>query len=177
MTEITNRERFSLATKEHAMTHRSFTLNFTVDQSPEAVFQAINNPHRWWSEAIEGPSSKTGDVFWYHFQDLHRCTMKVSEQVPGRKVAWRVLDNYFSFTKDSREWTGTEITFDIAVKGDKTELRFTHHGLVPEDECYAACSDGWGTYIKKSLRELIVTGKGNPNVGAAVTETERAMVA
>ncbi|PWB82932.1 MAG: ATPase [Methylocystaceae bacterium] len=158
------------------MTDRSFTVTFIVDQTPDAVFKAVINVRGWWSEAIEGATDHAGGVFWYHFQDLHRCTMQVTELTPGRKVVWRVLDNYFSFTKDSREWTGTGITFDIAAKGDKTELRFTHHGLVPEEECYAACSDGWGTYITKSLRDLIVTGKGNPNVGAAVTETERALV-
>ena len=41
---------------------------------------------------------------------------------------------------------------------------FTHVGLAPDDECYEACSDAWGSYIKHSLRSLITTGKGQPNV-------------
>lgn len=157
------------------MTDRSFTTTFTVAATPEAVFAAVNNVRGWWSQEIEGDTDKAGGVFWYHFRDLHRCTMKVTELVPGRRVAWHVLDNFFSFTEDKSEWTGTDIAFEIARKGDKTELCFTHHGLVPEEECYAACSDGWSTYIKKSLRDLIVTGKGQPNVGEPVTETERAL--
>ena len=32
------------------------------------------------------------------------------------------------------------------------------------DECFEACSDAWGGYIKGSLRSLIATGKGQPNV-------------
>jgi hypothetical protein len=45
----------------------------------------------------------------------------------------------------------------------KTELRFTHVGLVPAFECYGGCSDAWGFYINDSLRSLITTGKGQPN--------------
>lgn len=44
-----------------------------------------------------------------------------------------------------------------------TELRFTHAGLVPSIECYGDCSRAWGFYINESLRQLIMTGKGQPN--------------
>jgi hypothetical protein len=60
------------------------------------------------------------------------------------------------------EWKGTEITFEVSKKGDKTEVRFTHLGLVPESECFDACSNAWGSYINGSLRSLITTGKGEP---------------
>jgi hypothetical protein len=83
------------------------------------------------------------------------------------------VKNHFSFTDDKTEWTGTDIVFEISGKGDKTEIRFTHIGLVPEYECYDVCSDGWGTYINGSLRALIATGKGRPNVGDAITDSER----
>lgn len=157
------------------MTDRSFTVDFTVAASPEAVFAAINNVRGWWSEEIEGQTDKMGGVFWYHFKDLHRSTIKVTTLVPCEKVAWHVLDNFFSFTKGTNGWTDTDVVFEIVRKGKQTEVRFTHIGLVPEDECYDACSDGWSTYINKSLRDLILTGKGRPNVGEAVTETERAL--
>lgn len=157
------------------MRDRNFTVSFTVAASPQAVFAAIKNVRGWWSEAIEGQSGKAGDVFYYHFQDLHRSTIKVAEIVEDKRVTWHVLDNHFSFIKDSREWTGTDIVFEIGKNGDTTEVRFTHRGLVPEERCYAACTDGWTTYIKSSLRDLIVTGKGQPNVGKPKTETERAL--
>jgi hypothetical protein len=115
---------------ERAMTDRNFTTTITVDQSSAMVFVAINNVRGWWSEDIEGPADKAGETFKYHFQDLHRCKVRVDELVPGRKVAWTITDNYFSFTEDAAEWKGTRIVFDIARKGDKTRLTFTHIGLV-----------------------------------------------
>jgi len=157
------------------MNDRNYTTRFAVDQTPEEVFNAINNVRGWWSEAIEGSTDRLGEEFKYHFKDVHRCTIKITELVPNQKAVWLVLDNYFSFTKDKTEWKGTEITFEISKKGNKTEVHFTHLGLVPEYECYDACSDGWSTYIKGSLRDLITTGKGNPNVGDAITDSEQAL--
>lgn len=157
------------------MDNRNFTATFTVDQTPDEAFAAINNVRGWWSENIDGRTDKLGAEFKYRFQDVHRSTMKVTELSPGKRVAWHVLDNYFSFTKDESEWKDTKIVFDIAKKGGKTEVRFTHQGLVPEYECYEACSQGWGTYIGTSLRDLIAKGKGQPNVGEPMTETERTL--
>ena len=157
------------------MKDQSFTTTITVNQTPDEAFAAINNVHGWWSEEIEGGTNKLGAEFNYHFKDIHRCKMKITEFVPGKKVVWRVLDNYFNFTKDKTEWKGTDIAFEISKKGGKTEIRFTHIGLVPEYECYDACKEGWGFYINTSLRDLITKGKGQPNVGQPMTVTERAL--
>jgi len=64
--------------------------------------------------------------------------------------------------KDKSEWIGTDIVFKISKKGNKTELQFFHEGLVPEYECYDMCSNAWGSYITSSLKNLITTGKGQP---------------
>ena len=154
---------------------QDFTRTFTVDQSPQEVFAAINNVRGWWSEAIEGDTDKLGAVFYYHFKDIHRCQLKIIEFIPNKKVVWHVLDNYFNFTQDKTEWTNTKISFEISKKGDKSEVRFTHMGLVPLYECYDVCSDGWSTYINGSLRSLITTGKGQPNAGDAITASERTL--
>jgi hypothetical protein len=76
---------------------------------------------------------------------------------------WHVTDAELNFVKDKTEWNGTEIVFEIAKKGGKTEVRFTHVGLVPAFECYGGCSGAWGFYINDSLLNLITTGKGAPN--------------
>jgi hypothetical protein len=144
-------------------TTSDFTTTLLVDQTPEQAFNAINNARGWWSEEIEGSTDKLNEVFNYHFEDVHRSKMKIVEFIPAKKVVWLVMENYFKFTKDKSEWTGTKISFEISRKGDKTEIRFTHIGLVPEYECYDVCQNAWTHYIQESLKGLITTGKGRPN--------------
>jgi hypothetical protein len=145
------------------MSTSDFSTTLLVDQTPNEVFHAINNVRGWWSEEIEGGTEKLHDEFTYHYQDVHRCTMKLIEVVPDKKVVWLVKDNYFNFTKDKSEWKGTKISFEISKKDNKTQIRFTHQGLVPEYECYDICYNAWTQYIQKSLSSLITTGKGQPN--------------
>ncbi len=155
---------------------KSYTTSFTVDQTPEEVFAAVTNPRGWWSEEIEGDTDKLGSVFDYHFEDVHRCKIKITEFVPGKKVVWHVVENYMSFIKDKTEWVDTEMIFDISQEDGKTKLQFTHKGLVPAYECYEVCSNAWPTYINSSMKDLIVTGKGHPNAtGRPATEDEKAM--
>ena len=144
-----------------------FTIAFTVDQTPEEAFTAINNVRGWWSENIEGATDKLNGEFIFHNEPWHYSRIKVTELVPGKRVAWRVLENHMSFVEDKSEWIGNEMVFDIAGKGGKTEVVFTQIGLVPEYECYEACSNAWGGYVRGSLRALIATGKGAPIPKAA----------
>jgi uncharacterized protein YndB with AHSA1/START domain len=145
------------------MSTRNFTTSFIVDQSPEEVFAAVNNVREWWSGEIDGSTDKLGAEFSYRYKDVHRSTQKITELVPGKRVVWHVTDAKLNFVKDKTEWNGTEIVFEIARKRQKTELRFTHVGLVPTVECYGGCSGAWGYYVNDSLRSLIATGKGQPN--------------
>jgi len=148
---------------ETAKGSRSYRTSFMVDQSPEEVFSAVNNVREWWSGEIDGRTDRLGAEFSYRYQDLHRTTQKITEFVPGKKVVWHIADSKINFVKDKDEWTGTDVIFEIARKGDKTELRFTHVGLVPAIECYGKCTGAWGYYINESLRNLIAWGKGDPN--------------
>ena len=145
------------------MNTQHYAATFAVAQSPEQVFAAINNVRGWWSEQIDGRTDGLGAEFRYHYRDVHRAKFRITEFVPGKKVVWHVLENYLDFVEDKTEWTGTDVVFEIARQGDKTELRFTHVGLVPAYECYNVCSDAWRSYITGSLRNLITTGKGQPN--------------
>lgn len=142
------------------MKNQDFTTTLLVDQSPADVFRAINNPRAWWSESIDGTTANLNDEWTYRFEDNHRCKMRTTEMIPNKKVVWLVEDNYFKFTKDSSEWTGNKITFEISKQNNKTQLTFTQVGLVPSYECYNACHDAWMGFIHKSLRNLITTGKG-----------------
>jgi hypothetical protein len=143
--------------------NNNLSITFTVDAKPKDVFDAINDPRSWWSEATDGVTDTLGSIFYYHYKDIHRCTFKVTELVPGKKVVWHVLQNYFNFVKDSTEWTDTDVVFEITSNGSTTDVRFTHVGLVPDDECYEVCSNAWGGYISRSLPDRITKGKGQPN--------------
>lgn len=145
------------------MTTTNYTTTILVNHSAKEVFDAVNNVRAWWSEEIEGTTDQLNAEWDYHYQDVHRCKMKIIEFVPNEKVVWLVLDNYFSFTKDNEEWKGNKIVFEITEESGKTQLRFTQLGLVPEYECYDICENAWNTYIQKSLYNLITTGKGEPN--------------
>jgi hypothetical protein len=155
-----------------------FTTAISVTQSPRQAFDAISNPRAWWSEEIEGNTDTLHSVFNYHFEDLHRARIKIAELIPNEKIVWHVVENYFKFTEDKTEWTDTKIVFDISEKDNKTHIRMTHVGLVPEFECFEICQDSWTSYIHNSLRGLITTGKGKPNAkGRPTTENERKLAA
>lgn len=145
------------------MNNQDFTTTILVEQSPKEAFDAITNVRGWWSENIEGGTTKLNDVFTYRVQNLHQCTMKLIEVVADKKVVWLTLDNYFNFTKDQNEWIGTKASFEISEKDNKTQIRFTHIGLVPAHECYKVCENAWTGYIQDSLHSLIAMGKGQPN--------------
>jgi hypothetical protein len=142
------------------MKSENYSTTITVDQSPSEAFAAINDVRGWWSGSpgVEGRSDTVGAEFTYRYDPYHYSKQKVTELVPGKRVAWSVTDAKISFVEDKTEWTGTTIVFDIAQQGDKTEVRFTHVGLIPNVECFNACSDAWGGYIKGSLKDLITKG-------------------
>ena len=165
------------------MKENSFTTTFTVDQSPAQAFAAITNVRGWWSGEIEGPTDEPGATFTYRYADIHRSTQQITELVPGRRVAWHVVDAYLDFVEDKSEWTGTDITFDITPTSSgspggmgggcppcQTEVRFTHVGLAPDVECFDSCSNAWGFYINGSLRNLIASGQGEPNLRESAAE-------
>jgi hypothetical protein len=145
------------------MSTQDYTTRFSVDQSPEQVFDAINNVPGWWSGEISGRTDKLGAEFTYRYQDLHRSTQEITELVPGKKVVWHVRGAKINFVEDKNEWNDSDIVFEITRKPDKTELRFTYVGLVPKIECYGKCAGAWGFYLNESLKSLITTGKGDPN--------------
>ena len=140
------------------LTHR-----FTVDRTPQEVYEAVLDERGWWSGRIEGTTDAIGGEFTYEVPDIHWTTFRVTELVPGERVAWLTLDSWLSFPEDKQEWTGTTVRFDIRATDGGTELVFTHEGLTPAAECYTVCHTAWGDYVNGSLRDLVLEGSRTPN--------------
>ncbi len=84
------------------MTSPGFSATISVDQTPQAAFDAITNVRGWWSENIEGRTDKLGAEFMYRYEEVHFCKLKITELVPGKKVVRQVLDSRFNFTPKTR---------------------------------------------------------------------------
>ena len=56
------------------MTAKNYAASFTVDQSPDDVFAAINNVRGCWPGEIDGRTDKLSAELMYRYQDLHRST-------------------------------------------------------------------------------------------------------
>lgn len=139
----------------------NYQASITVDATPHEVFQCINNVAGWWTENLEGQSQKQGDEFSVQFGDIHYSKQRLIEVIPDKKVVWLITESRLNFLKNKEEWTNTRIEFEITKFDNQTQVHFTHIGLVPEIECYNACSNAWGQYVQ-SLYKLITKGKGEP---------------
>jgi uncharacterized protein YndB with AHSA1/START domain len=144
------------------------TMSFTVEQTPQQVFDAVNDVRNWWSGTIVGETSALGAEWTYSVPDLHFSRFRITELVPAERVSWLVLDSHLTFVVDKEEWTGTTVRFEITEEGGpgdsrRTRLTFTHEGLTAEQECYDVCNTAWGQYILGSLRTLIQAGSGRPD--------------
>ena len=148
------------------MKAQDYHISITVDATPAEAFMSVNNVTEWWTENLEGSSQNLNDEFTVRFGDVHYSRQKLVEFIPNKKVVWLVTDSKLNFIKDKQEWTNTKIVFELSARDGKTKIDFIHFGLLPEVECYDACSNAWSQYIQGSLLNLITTGKGVPDVRA-----------
>src|SRR5262249_37485728 len=145
------------------MNRKDYSITFSVDATPEEVFEAINDVSGWWSGEVTGDTAKLGSEFTYRVPGVHYSKQKITESVRGKKVVWHVNDARLEFVKELEEWKGTDIVLEISRKGDKTEMRFTHRGLAPAFECFDSCSLAWDQLVNGNLRQRIATGEPQPS--------------
>jgi len=137
----------------------NFSYSFKTSKRAEEIFELLLHIEQWWSglydETIKGQSKKLNDVFTFKAGDgAHYTSQKLVELIPNKKVVWLVTDSNLSFLKDTSEWNNTKIGFELSTEGDKTNVQFTHEGLVPKIECYDTCSAGWKGYLDNLKKKL-----------------------
>jgi len=145
------------------MTRQDYNAIITVEATPQEAFDAINDVSKWWSTDFEGRSEKLDDVFTVRFGETF-ITLKITAFIPEQKIGWHVTDCYKHWLKDKKEWQDTTMTWEISANGDKTQIDFTHFGLIPGIECYNGCEKAWDFYLKASLFKLLTEGKGMPEL-------------
>ena len=143
------------------MQNQHLSIVFPVKGATLQAFDSINKVTAWWTENLVGESAGLNDEFVVQFGDVHFSRQKIVEMIPGKKVVWLITESRLNFVADKQEWTGTRIIFEVLEENGQTMIRFTHEGLVPQVECYDACSGAWSQYMG-SLQQLINTGRGEP---------------
>jgi hypothetical protein len=85
------------------------------------------------SSYFEGKSIKVNDVFCVRFPNGHLYKIRIAESDPTKRIVWDVIDAYQGWVKNTPEWAGTRIVWEI--KDDRNggvSIDMTHVGLVPQ---------------------------------------------
>jgi len=134
--------------------------------APQKVYEAITEQiglQGWWTtNCTAKPKEGTRATFWF---DETYNIMSIEKLTPYTQVRWKCVDNRHiaEGLEKSDEWINSNLIFNL--KGNKeegTELSFTHEGLNESLQCYEICHDAWGHFLKKSLKDYVETGKGDP---------------
>lgn len=141
------------------MNDQSFQFIFTTSKKADEVFAVLSDPRKWWmgvfGETIEGTSGQVNDEFSFKAgEGAHYSNQKLIELNTDKSITWLVTESNLSFLSKADEWTGTKIGFYILDEGDQRRVTFYHKGLLPEIECYEACSSGWTRYMKNLEKAL-----------------------
>lgn len=125
--------------------------------SASAAFHDINQVSGWWAKHVEGYTESLHDVFTVRFGTTW-VTFEVTDMTPYRRIEWLVTDCYLPWLTDTTEWTGTRVVFEIS----DGQVTMTHHGLVPQAECYEQCERGWNEHFGESLSRFLTGHVGMP---------------
>ena len=145
-----------------------FQHSLLIEADPAAVHAALvtaEGLRGWWTRDcdIDSGGVGVGSTLRFRFGPHHK-TMRVEALDAHREVRWLCTAAHLDVDAFKRkdEWVGTRIVFRLVPDGTgRTRLDFEHVGLLPELECHAVCSSGWGHYLE-SLQRYAQTGRGMP---------------
>jgi len=133
-----------------------YSVTIEVPRTPEAVFDVlINQVTGYWPEDIEGTIEALNDEFIFRSGADHYSKNRVTEFVPGKKLAWVVTDSIRK--TDNFSWTGSRMIFDLSPEKWGTRISFIYDGYVFDDELerlQGLCD----MVVKDRLYQLLVSG-------------------
>jgi uncharacterized protein YndB with AHSA1/START domain len=144
------------------MTDQNYQSSFTAKISPKEVLERITRVPEWWGKDFEGKSKELNDVFTVKFESGDRFQAKIVEIQPEKKIVWEFIDTYQPRVKDTTEWIGTKIIWEVVPQKEGVEVKMTHVGLVPTLECFDECKNGWDYVTQLSLNKFLNEGVGAP---------------
>lgn len=127
-----------------------------VKDSPSAVFQMLTEPEKidlWWTLNCKG-SPVLESKYTFHFGPGYDWEAKVIRLEKNEAFSWKM-------TKADKDWTGTELHFDLFKKDNHTQLAFTHQGWKWDNEHRSMTSYYWALYLRL-LKRYLELGETTP---------------
>jgi uncharacterized protein YndB with AHSA1/START domain len=123
-----------------------------------AALSSVAGVAGWWTRETSGDAKLGGTVNVLfrspEGEEKGRMGFELTKLVPNEQVVWR-------FSSGPEEWIGTDVTFQLARRGDHTVVLFGHRNWRQASEFTAHCSMKWATFLL-SLRQYAETGTGQP---------------
>ncbi len=150
------------------MTQQNYTRTITVNANAERSYWALTEGmHKWWTTP-DAVMREIGDRSKFTFPPGNGYWTFEATALEPRKyvemICVEALHLHEGMPKAiETEWLGTRVRWEIHTNGDKTDITFEHHGLVPDLHCYAICETGWDIFFVDSLKAFLNTGTGSPH--------------
>jgi uncharacterized protein YndB with AHSA1/START domain len=141
---------------------QDYRTEISANVTPQEALDKISSVPEWWGKNFQGKSKRVNDIFTVHFPSGDTYKIRVAEIVPNKRIVWEVIDAFQGWVKNTSEWKGTRIIWEIKEeKNGGVLIDMTHVGLVPL-ECYDRCKMGWDYLMHQSLSKFLTEGKGLP---------------
>jgi uncharacterized protein YndB with AHSA1/START domain len=126
------------------------------------IYEAITTQggiSRWWTaDCVVKP--EVGFINEFRIGTQAHYKMKVIHLQSGYSVEWKCLNQH-------DDWSGTQLSFHLADKGEHTCLDFKQTGFSSESEAYASSNYQWARHLTLLKEYCEETGDGPGSKGRA----------